>query len=140
MPKTATVAQIEFRLLAQDHARFDSLCRTKGKKRSELAREAVVWYLENEDKLATNSRETLLEKRIRKMEERMAGLQARTAIDVGMIYMLMYRNMAQETREDHVAWAYKNSVERLKKKLEGQAAEVKEAMQGKSNEEEIING
>jgi metal-responsive CopG/Arc/MetJ family transcriptional regulator len=129
MPKTSTVPQIEFRLPAKDHVEFDGICRVKGKKRSELAREAVTWYLENHEKQAADSRETLLEKRMRKMEERMAALQARTAIDVGMIYMIMYRNMDHEERDQVVVWAYNNSIARLKKKLEGQAAEVKEQMQ-----------
>ncbi len=96
---------------------------------SELCREGMQWYLANHERQAADSRETLLEKRMRKMEERMAALQARTAIDVGMIYMIMYRNMDNGERDQVVAWAYNNSVARLKKKLEGQAAEIKEQMQ-----------
>ncbi len=129
MPKTATVPQIEFRLLPNDHIKFDDVCRVKGKKRSEVAREAIVWYLENQEKLSAEIRESALEKRIRKMEERMASLMARTAIDVGMVFHILYRNMDKEKREDIIAWAYNSAVARLKKKLEGQAAEVREQMQ-----------
>jgi hypothetical protein len=118
--------------MAENHVRFDSLCRAKGKKRSELAREAVGWYLDNQEKLIADSRETLLEKRMRKMEERLAALMARTAIDVGTIFSLMYRNIDQnksdKERDEMMAWAYNTAVKRLKKKLEGQAAEVREAI------------
>jgi hypothetical protein len=66
---------------------------------------------------------------MRKMEERLAALQARTAIDVGMIYHLIYRNMDISKRDDAIAWAYNCSVDRLRKKLTGQAAEIKELME-----------
>ncbi len=134
MAKTTTVPQIEFRLLAEDHEKFGSLCRLKGKKRSELAREAVVWYLENQEHLMQEKRESFLEKRMKKMEDRLAGLQARTAIDVGMIYMLLYRNMDTSKRDDAIAWAYNSAVKRLKKKLEGEAADVKGLMQAKEDD------
>jgi metal-responsive CopG/Arc/MetJ family transcriptional regulator len=140
MPKIKTAPQIEFRLLGNDHVRFDDICRVKGKKRSELAREAVKWYLDNEENLAADSRETLLEKRMKRMEDRMAALQARTAIDVGMIFHIMYRNMEPEKRDDVVTWAYNGAIERLKKKLEGQAADVKEAMKGQEQAQEIREG
>jgi hypothetical protein len=43
--------------------------------------------------------------------------------------MIMYRNMDHKERDNVVVWAYNSAVARLKKKLEGQAAEVKEQMQ-----------
>jgi len=134
MAKIKTIPQIEFRLLAESHAKFDSLCQVKGKKRSELAREAVGWYLDNQDKLGADSRESILEKRMRKMEERLASLMARTAIDVGTMLSLMYRtidqNMTDKERDETFVWAYNTAVARLKKKLEGQAADVQEVIKG----------
>jgi len=134
MARIKTIPQIEFRLLAESHERFDSLCQVKGKKRSELAREAVGWYLDNQDKLAADSRETLLEKRMKRMEDRLASLMARTAIDVGTILCLMYRtidqNMSDKERDETFLWAYNTAVGRLKKKLEGQAADVQEVIKG----------
>jgi hypothetical protein len=129
MPKTKQTPPIVFRLLSNDQERFDELCRTKGKNRSQLAREAVVWYLENQSKEIPPVVESLLEKRIRKMEERMAALQARTAIDIGIVFHLIFRNMDKEKRGDQVAWAYGKSIERLKRKLSGPAGEIKEMMQ-----------
>ena len=127
MPKIKQVPPMELRLLAKDHERFGELCRAKGKKRTELAREAIVWYLDNQEKINADNRETAVEKRIRKMEERLAALQARTAIDVGMIYHLIYMNMNKQTRDEDIAWAYHSSVERLKKKLESHTKEIEAA-------------
>ncbi len=129
MPKTKQTPKIETRLSIESYRRFDELSRARGKTRTEVAREALLLFLDHEDKVREESRETLLEKRLRKMEERMASLQARIAIDVGVMYQLMYRNMDPKDRDDAMAWAYSTSVTRLKKRLEGQAAEIKEQMQ-----------
>ena len=126
MPKIKQTPPIEFRLSTDDHMRLDSLCKVKGKKRTELTREAVVWYLDNQEKIGIDSRETLLEKRIKKMEERLAALQARCAIDIGMVYQLLYLNMSKETRDADIAWAYQVSIKRLKKKLQGHTKEIEE--------------
>ena len=127
MPKTRQTPKIETRLAVENHLRFDELCRMRGKTRTEVAREALMLFLDYEDKLRVDSSETLLEKRIRKMEERLAALQARTAIDVGMIYHLIFMNMNKESRDDDIAWAYHKSVERLKKRLQSHTKEIEEA-------------
>ena len=133
MPKTKQTPKIETRLSIESYRRFDELSRTRGKTRTEVAREALLLFLDHEDKLREDNRESVLEKRMRKMEERLASLMARTAIDVGTIFSLMYRNidrsMSEKERDEMVTWAYNVAVARLKKKLEGQAADVKEAMQ-----------
>jgi hypothetical protein len=126
MPKTKQTPKIETRLSIESYRRFDELSRARGKTRTEVAREALLLFLDHEDKLREDSRESVLEKRMRKMEDRMASLMVRTAIDVGMVFNLMYRNMDPENRADAIAWAYNGAVERLKKKLEGQAAELKD--------------
>ena len=81
----------------------------------------------NQEKINRDNRETAVEKRIRKMEDRLAALQARTAIDVVMIYHLIFMNMNKQTRDEDIAWAYHRSVERLQKKLESHAKEIEEA-------------
>jgi predicted DNA-binding protein len=127
MPKTRQTPKIETRLAAENHLRFDELCRMRGKTRTEVAREALMLFLDYEDKVRVDSSETLLEKRIRKMEDRLAALQARTAIDVGMIYHLIFMNMNKQTRDEDIAWAYHKAVERLKKKLQSYTKEIEEA-------------
>ena len=125
---------IEIKLNQADFVRLEQICMSKKKTKTDVVRAATSWYLDNLDKLENEERESPVEKRIRKMEERIAALQARIAIDIGMIYHLIYRNMDTETRDDIIAWAYNNSVNRLKKKLVGKSAEVKELMQKKDDQ------
>jgi hypothetical protein len=130
MPKTKQMPKIETRLSVRDYKRFEEVARARGKTKTAVAREALLLFLDYEDKLKTDSRESILEKRMGKMEDRMASLLARIGIDVGIGFHLIFRNMDPETRQDALAWAYNSSVERLKKKLGGQAAELKDIMKG----------
>jgi hypothetical protein len=119
---------IRTRLADKDAARFAQECGISKKTIAELAREAICFYLDHKDQSKNLEKDSFLEQRMKKMENRMAGLQARIAIDVGMIYHLLYRNMDPAKRDADIAWAYNGAVARLKKKLEGQASEVKESI------------
>lgn len=124
--KNNRLTTVSTALSSEEVLKIRGLAQAKNQTISELFREGMQWYLANQDKLSTDSRETLLEKRMKKMEDRMAALMVRTAIDVGMVFNLMYRNMDPDKRADAVAWAYNGAVERLRKKLGGQAAELKD--------------
>lgn len=105
---------------------LDALARTKNKTRAYVAREAIRWYLDHHDKLNADSRESMLEKRMKRMEGRLAAMLARSAIDIGMVFHLMYRHMDQTNRDAVIAWAYNSAVTRLRKKLAGQDSAIKE--------------
>jgi hypothetical protein len=124
-PRKRTTS-FQLRLSPAEHIKFDELCRTQGKNRPELGRDAISWYLTHHERLSSDQREGLLEKRLKKMENRLAALQARTAIDIGMVYHLIWRNMDKATRDDALAWAYNSTIARLKRKLPGKDAEIKE--------------
>ncbi|OYV48381.1 MAG: hypothetical protein B7X10_03150, partial [Burkholderiales bacterium 21-58-4] len=121
-------------LLPEEVMKVKEIAQAKKVTISELFRDGMQWYLANQDKLIADNRESVLEKRLKKMEDRMASLMARTAIDVGLVFHLMYLNMNKETRDADIAWAYNSAVGRLKKKLEGQAADVKESMKESTKE------
>ncbi len=129
MPKTVRTPSIEFRLLADVQKRFDDLCRVKGQNRSQLAREAVAWYLDNQEKLTADARETVLQKQMKKGEDRMCSLLAKNAIDTATIVALLYENMGEKVRDERLTSAYNMAVYRTKKRLEGQGLAIKELMQ-----------
>ena len=128
MAKLATgrYATVYGRLVRSDESRLQDAARKKGVKPSAYVREAILAYLDAEDREAADERETLLEKRLKKMEDRLAALMARTAIDTGMIFQIMQANMNPETKDEDLLYAHSLAIKRLKKKLAGQAAEVKE--------------
>ena len=100
-----------------DRTRLIEIANGKQRTRTEVAREAIRWYLDNYEQLANTGRDSLIEKRLKKLEDRLAKLQIKTAIDAGMIFLLMYRHMDLDERDKAVAWAYSGSIKRLRKKL-----------------------
>ena len=128
MPKISTgrYATVYGRLVRSDEIRLQDAAKKKVIKPSAFVREAILAYLDAGDLEAVDERESSLEKRLKKMEDRLAGLMARTAIDTGMIFQIVQANMNPETKDEDLLWAHSLAVKRLKKKLQGQAAEVKE--------------
>jgi len=132
MPPKKKYQDARVGLTADDRSQLDTLAKSNKKTRAQVAREAIRWYLDHQEKLTNDSRESMLEKRMKRMEDRLAALMARTAIDIGMVYHLMYRHMDNKSRDDVLSWAYDSAVKRLRKKLAGQDAAIKELV--KSND------
>lgn len=119
-------ASVYASLVRSDEVRMKDAAKKRGTTPSEYVREAIIARLDAEDRELADERETLLEKRLKKMEDRLAALMARTAIDAGMIFQIVQANMNPETKDEDLLWAHNLAVKRLKKKLAGQAAEIKE--------------
>jgi hypothetical protein len=116
--KKKRTTPIEVRLTSDDQDRFDRICRLEGKKRPEIARRAIVFYLDALERQEEEVRESALERRLKRMEDRLAALLARGNIDVGVIIQLIYRNMNPETRADVLKTAHKMSALRIRQKIE----------------------
>lgn len=128
MPKTRSkVTTIYTSLSGDEQMTFDAVARSKGLSRSELAREAIRYFLQRQDQLDNEVRDSKIDQRLKKMEDRLAGLMARTAIDVGVMYTLMWRNLPGN-REEQLTSAYTQAVNRLKKKMSDADAQVKEEL------------
>lgn len=118
------------KLAPTDLAKLEVIANAKGITTSEFIRKAVLWALDNEEKLDADARETKLEERMTKMENHIASLGARTAIDVGTILFLIAANLEPETKDEDLILANKHAVSRLKKKLQGQALVIKDLAKG----------
>lgn len=127
MPKQKRVnpKTIYSSLTPEDFATFVELATRRKITHAELMREAVLFYLSYQEKLQSEEKDGRLEKRLRKMEDRLAGLLARTAIDVGVVYNMIWQNMPEERREKAFKTAYKQSVQRIKQKFSAEEDDVK---------------
>lgn len=141
---------VEIKLAATDWIQFDLACRLNGKSRTEMARYAIQSYLENQNNPAVEAKESALEQRLKKIEDRLAGimaksafennkrldaltnrlakLNARTALDTGCTFMLIFRLLNKETREQVVKWAATSAYERLEQKLKYPETNMQELM------------
>jgi hypothetical protein len=115
--RTKRTSPIEVRLVPDDLKRFDILCVGSGRNRAQVAREAILWYMDQQDKIIQDSRESKLEARMRKMENRMAALISRGNIDTGVILEIIYSNMPVEDKEAALKKCHKRAAMRLKGKI-----------------------
>lgn len=110
--------RITTRLVDEDNTRFMRAVISSRTTVSQLARDAIRFYLDQLDAGLIAERENKLEVRIKKMEDRLAGLLARANIDVGVIINLMYARMNSQTREEEIKVAHSKSAQRLRRKAQ----------------------
>lgn len=110
--------RITTRLAPDDHSRFLRVLSVQQMTYSQLARDAICFYLDALEADAINRRDSKVEARIKKMEDRLAGLVARANIDIGVVINLMYARMNSQTREEEITVAHQKSAQRLRKKLD----------------------
>jgi predicted ribosome quality control (RQC) complex YloA/Tae2 family protein len=126
MTRAKTVVSVYGSLAPSDVQRLKNLAELRKKAPAALVREAVEWYLDDHERLEKDKKESTLEQRLKKMEDRLAKLQIRGNIDIGMVFLLMFRHMDLKERSKVVQWAYSGSVQRLRKKLGEDALELVE--------------
>lgn len=130
MPEMKRDPEVRTRLRFADMERFNGVCKKEGRTNAELARAAILYYLDHYEAEQLDQRETKLEKRMRAMEDRLAGLhmktsselaimQMRTSIDVGLIYEAVYFNFGKEAEKAFPAF-HKHAINRLKRKRDDQ--------------------
>ena len=111
---------IRTRLAVEDRYKFEQICRAEGKTETEVARKALLQFIDSYDKKAEDSsRDRLAEileemqKERKKDTDRLAKLAVRTMIDVGTIQQVFYKRASEKDRDDLWDEARRNALERL---------------------------
>lgn len=130
---TSEGPRIQTRLSLDEHLRFQKALVKRDLTIGQLTRDAITFYLDKLDEGALDERERLLERRIKKMEDRLSGLMARANIDVGVILTLMYARMKKETRDEELKMARNKSAQRLNKNIELLEQEAQQKEKNSSN-------
>lgn len=128
MPKTKRTPRIETRLAPEDFSNFDQLCRSEGKTRSEMAREALRWFMANYQRARQEKIETPLERRLRKMEDRIAALLVRNGLDIGTMYALMWSRTDEATRKALFKEMRVRAIKRMKEQLTPEEQDLKKQL------------
>lgn len=125
--RTPTIAT---KLVASDHVKFEQLCRMEGKTKTEIARKAILEYMERQEKGIADERESKLEARLRKMEDRLAGILVKLGIGIFKMDHLFWLRSDKEIRRDLFKECYVAGVRRMREKLSKQEEELR-AQSGK---------
>jgi len=128
--------KVETRLASADIKRLDELAKEVGTSRSDLARQALLWYLANQEKLTLDSREAevakairdaanLIVKAINKGVDRICKMLARLGIAVGTMYELHWMAMPPgEEGEQLFEEARSKAKQQQRRLLEKDEAEI----------------
>jgi diacylglycerol kinase family enzyme len=135
--KRVFMPKVETKLTRQDFKRVDDLAKVEGNTKSEIVREAVLWYLDHVDDLKNEQRDTVIAQSIDGMANRVCAMLARQGRQIGTIFELTYSQMSR-TKEGKASFEAASStanqkqnravtrderelVDAMKKKVKGQS-------------------
>lgn len=93
--KRAFKPRVETKLTREDFKKIDELAMMENKTKSEVVRDAVLWYLENQEQIRNEERETVTAKSIDAMTNRVCAMLARQGRLIATLFELTYANMSQ---------------------------------------------
>src|SRR5579883_118667 len=96
--------KLETKLAREDHRRVEEVARSEGKTKSEVLREAVLWYLDNKDRIKNEAHDTAIAISIEAMTNRLAAMLARQGRMVAAMFELTHDSMSG-TAEGESAFA-----------------------------------
>lgn len=120
---------VETKLGREDFKRVDDLAREDGVTKSELVRQAILWYLANREELKNEPRDSMITSSIEAMTNRVCAMLARQGRLIGTLFELTYANMS-ETKEGKAAFdaALSSAKQKMAKSVEKDERELVEAM------------
>lgn len=114
MPKTKRTPRVETRLTPEDFIKFNEFCRAESKTRSQMNREAVLRLMDEKERTKNEEHDSVIEKRLRHMEERMADLLAQQAVEIATIRFLLWHDGQNQDWEKRIAEARAAAIESLR--------------------------
>jgi len=131
MTKKRTYYNLYVGLLEQDDKRLAELAKQEGKSKTELAREAVRFYLDNRERITSNQKDTLLIRTVKGCFERAIAILARQNVEIGTLYELAWQNHELTGDEERFIAVVNNVKQRLRKKLVDDERQIADGMKKK---------
>jgi hypothetical protein len=121
--------KLETKVRREDFERVSDLAKLENKTKSEVVREAVLWYLDNHERIRNEPRETAIALEIEGMTNRICAMLARQGRQIGTVYELTYNSMSQ-TKEGKEAFetAATTAKQKHARRVQAEERELVEAM------------
>jgi len=87
--------KVETKLRRDDFKRVDDLAMLEGKTKSEVVREAVLWYLDHQEQIKYEPRESAVAQSIDAMANRVCAMLARQGRQIGTVFELTHSQMSR---------------------------------------------
>lgn len=121
--------KLETKVRREDFQRVNDLAKLSNKTKSEVVREAVLWYLDNHERIKNEPHDTAIALEIEGMTNRICAMLARQGRQIGTVYELTYNNMSR-TKEGKEAFetAATTAKQKHARRVQEDEREVVEAM------------
>jgi diketogulonate reductase-like aldo/keto reductase len=116
---------IATKLAPVDHERFEQFCRMKDKTKTELARAAILFYMEHNEDEFFRERDSLIEQRLKSMEDRFGGLMAKIGVGVFGLEHLFWTRTEQDFRKQLFQDCYVAGVRKMRNKLKPEEEDLR---------------
>ncbi len=121
--------KLETKLAREDHRRVEEVARSEGKTKSEVLREAVLWYLDNKDRIKNEAHDTAIAISIEAMTNRLAAMLARQGRMVAAMFELTHDSMSGTAEgESAFAAAVTRANQKMAKRVQEEERELVQAM------------
>lgn len=87
--------KVETKLRREDFQKVEELAKQEKKTKSEVVREAVLWYLEHQEQIKNEPRDSVVAESIDAMANRVCAMLARQGRQIATVYELTYSNMSR---------------------------------------------
>lgn len=110
MGRKKTYQNLYVGLVDRDQARLERLARIDGKTKSELGREALLWYLDYRENEQFAERDSVYARAIKEMTNRICGMLSRQGTAIGVLYDVAYAGLPDEESRE----AFREIVQKVK--------------------------
>lgn len=123
--RTPTIAT---KLAAVDHIEFEQFCRLEGKTKTEVAREAILYYLKSKKVSNIDEHESEALKYLRKMDKRFSALLVKLGIGIYGTEYLLWTRTDSDKRAKLFSDCYMSGVQKMRAKLRGDEEELRQVL------------
>ena len=120
--RTPTIAT---KLSAFDHMKFDAFCRMEGKTKTEVARDAILHFMNYRESEIRNEHQSALEQRVHKMENRLAGILVKLGVCLFGLEHLLWTRTDPEERLKLFSDCYVSGVKKMRSKLQPEEEDLR---------------
>jgi hypothetical protein len=132
MPKPRKYTPLNVNLSSDDHRRLAEMAKELSteheRTKTDLAREAIRWYLDHYEKIKEDNRQAELTKALNAMTNRICGMLARQGAEVGTLYELAWQNHVDNKIEGRFTSAANTVKANMRKRLTEDERKLAESM------------
>lgn len=119
---------LETKVTREDFNRVDAMAKAEGKTKSELLREALLWYMDHKADIANKRQNSETVKAINELTNRVCGMLARQGGLVGTLYELTWMSLPNEEAKRQFQAANATAKQKMRTRLSKDEKELAEKL------------